>query len=365
MQSGRFSRYLDEFVDVASTQDQLAVLLDLFPPAEKRSRPVLIPTSDADVQVVIDNASELARRYSFQDSYKDGTAAKILAKNSFYELCERHSVRFPRIWNVPKEQMRSLLPELSFPCIIKPARIHDIKRWMRGRKVWIVRDPEDYEQTVESFPDDAGIMLVQEIVPGPESEITLCCFHRDRLGHERQAFMARKLRQFPPGFGSASLVESRAEPETERISKEFLANLDYHGIAALEFKRHAENGELYIIEVNVRPSLWFALSSAAGRDTVLAAYAELSGMEEPLAEFPQRQSCRWRYNPKDMASAIFYRLRPGFVLPPPEVHLPQAPSCKVWAVFADDDPRPVIGELANWAVKLQGRFAEALLGGRR
>ena len=346
-QAGRFSRYLSRCILTRTAEERLDVLLQLYPEADANGRPVLIPTSDQDVQLVLDHADDLSRRYAFQESYKDGTAARIMSKDSFYELCAESHVEFPPIWKSRREDLLDLLPGVTFPCLIKPARIHDIKNEMRGRKVWIIRDEEEFRREAKSIPPRAGTLLVQQIVPGPESQITLCCVHVDRQGFARQVFTARKLRQFPPGFGSASLVESSPEPETAAVSTELLSSMGYSGIAALEFKRHPQTGKLNIIEINVRPSLWFALSEASGRETVLSAFRELAGHGNAEQERPQIQGVRWRYLSKDIASTLFYRLRPNFVLPPPRVPRGGEVKERVGAVFAQRDPVPVLGELLN------------------
>ena len=364
-QPGRFSHYLHRCILTRTEQERLDALLRIYPETEEDGRPVLIPTSDQDVQLILDHADQLARRYAFQDSYKDGTAARIMSKDSFYELCAENRVEFPAIWKSRREDLPDLLPEIGFPCLIKPARIHDIKREMRGRKVWIMRDAEEFRQKAASIPEKAGTLLVQQIIPGPESQITLCCVHMDRQGAARQVFTARKLRQFPPGFGSASLVESAPEPETIRISTELLSSIGYSGIAALEFKRHPETGKLCMIEVNVRPSLWFALSEASGRRTVLSAFNELASIPDTVPEQPQVHGVRWRYFSKDVASALFYRAHPNFVLPAPSVPRSSKASGRVGAVFARKDPAPVLGELLNALSKSVARAASAFFRGAR
>src|SRR5690606_18413526 len=98
----------------------------------------------------------------------------------------------------------------------------------------------------------------------------------------------------------------------------FLGALGYRGIAAVEFKRDL-HGALKMIEINVRPSLWFSLTSAAGKRPVLAAYHDLAGSSHPLAEGQQENGVRWRYFLKDAWSSLFYLLNRGFLLPPPDV----------------------------------------------
>ncbi|MHA6334518.1 carboxylate--amine ligase [Qipengyuania sp. CAU 1752] len=344
-QSGSTSRYLASVTQPADDAALLAHLHGLSRDFEGRgiARAVIIPTSDQHVEFVLRHLSDLEDRFLFQDSYRDGLAASIMAKDSFYRLCEQHSVKYPVLRETSADGLPACVGSIPFPWIVKPAEIHLVKREMRGEKGWIVRNAAELQATIPKIPAGAQTLLVQEIVPGPESNITLCCGWFEGDGTVRQMFTARKLRQYPPGFGSASLVQSCPELESAAIMQRLLFGIDYRGVAAAEFKRHPDTGELSIIEINVRPSLWFSISEDAGRPVVLETYRTLAGMPS-LSEAPQRDGVRWRYWVKDIASATFYRRQSGFVLPPPDLDAVGPATKQISAVHAKDDPRPYSSE---------------------
>ena len=142
---------------------------------------------------------------------------------------------------------------------------------MAGRKVFIAKNAEEFRR-VAAAACCGGRWLVQEIIPGPESAITVFGGYIAKDGGVRQAFTGRKLRQYPPGFGSASLARSEKLEETRRLSEGFLSAAGFRGIASAEFKYDERDGKLKIIEVNPRPALWFALSHHAGKRIALAAF---------------------------------------------------------------------------------------------
>jgi predicted ATP-grasp superfamily ATP-dependent carboligase len=247
--------------------------------------------------------------------------------------------------------------------MIKPARIQDVKHVMAGQKGWIVRSRLEFEEVLPKIPSEAGTLLLQEIVPGPESNITLWCGYLDATGEVRQRFTARKLRQYPAGFGSASLVQSEACPETAEIAEALLSKLGYRGIAAAEFKRHPDTGELKIIEVNPRPSLWFSVATAAGVPLIETAVAD--AFEKPLPpKAIQKDGILWRYRSKDLASQAFYIWKKDFVLPPPDLAMKAPVTGHADVTGAWDDPAPVFAELANYARKFLNRLVSKLDHGR-
>lgn len=318
-------------------------------------KPVLIPTSDQDLEFIINNCDKLAGEFAFQASYADGNAANILNKSRFYRLCDKHDVIYPALHEVTLDGLGALKHSLSYPVIIKPSRIHDLKTEMAGKKGWIVRHEDQFARVVKSIPGHAGTLLAQEVVPGPESEISLFTGYFDQQGRVHQPFTCRKLRQFPPGFGSASLVISEDEPETRRIAEKFLREIGFRGIAAVELKKDPATGQRKMIEINPRPSLWFSASTAARKSIALAAYCDLTGAMPLPMEQNQQNGVLWRYPMKDSYSALFYRLKRGFVLPPPDVGSAARATKHVFPVSESDDQAPVIAEYMTYLGKGMGR----------
>ena len=332
---------------------RLQRLLELFP--ADQPAPVLIPTSDQDIDFVIRHADVLRGRFLFQGSYVDGVCDRVFGKAPFYAACREFGLDAPAYLEAPVGELAGLRDRIVFPCLIKPSEIHAVKGYMAGRKVLIARTVEAFDAIVADLPVTPMVWVVQEIVPGPESNITLWCAWLDRDGRPRQAFTARKLRQFPPGFGSASLVASAADEETRELSERLLTGIGFRGIAAAEFKRDPRDGRLKAIEVNARPSLWFAASTAAGRTVALAAYRDLAG-ETPPPETPQRNGVRWRYILKDLYAALFYLRSRDFILPAPDPGVAGPVTGRVYPVFDVSDLRPTLDEMLNYVVKFFRRL---------
>ena len=332
---------------------RLQRLLEMFPADEPA--PVLLPTSDQDIDFVIRHADVLRGRFLFQESYVDGVCDRVFGKAPFYAACRAFGLDAPAYREAPVDELSGLRDQIVFPCLVKPSEIHTVKDYMAGRKVLIARTVEQYDAIVTALPATPMVWVVQEIVPGPESNITLWCAYMDREGRPRQAFTARKLRQFPPGFGSASLVASVTDEETRMLSERLLTGIGFRGIAAAEFKRDPRDGRLKAIEVNARPSLWFAASTAAGRTVALAAYRDLAG-EAPPPETPQRNGVRWRYILKDVYAALFYLRTRDFILPAPDLDMAGPVTGRVYPVLDLSDLRPTVDEMLNYGDKFFRRL---------
>lgn len=333
---------------------RLARLLEAFP--EGGSRAVLIPTSDQDIDFVVRHRETLSSRFVTAPCYTDGAYARVLSKASFYAACLEADVPTPSYWEARTGDLAALREKIVYPCLVKPSEIHEVKAFMAGRKVLLAPDAASFDAIVSMLPDKDVIWLVQEIIPGPESSITLFAAYFDGDGKPRQAFTARKLRQFPPGFGSASLVSSETLEETRVLSERLLAAIGFRGIGAAEFKRDPRDGRLKAIEVNARPSLWFSLTTACGKEITLDAWRDLSG-QSPLADSAQRDGVRWRYLFKDFYSALFYLNDRSFILPRPEIAPASLFQEQVTPVLDFSDPLPSLDELLTYIRKAVRRIS--------
>ena len=305
--------------------------------------PLLLPTSDVWIEAVIAGMGRSPALFHSFPSYA-GVAGQLLDKLDFQALCEKHGMATPGLWRVEgADQLAALADRLPYPCILKPALIHRAKHFLRGEKVLLARTRQEYLGHVAAMPPGLGDWFVQEIIPGPESNITLFGGYIDRKGIARQACTVRKLRQYPAGFGSASLVASQPCDETRELTLGFLRDIGFRGICGAEYKRDPRDGRLKIIEINPRPTLWFQVIHDAGCRVVEAACRDMAGLE-PLPEVGQRRDVRWRYLLKDMSSARFYRRQSDFVFPAPDVSMADGMAARSWPVFSSSDPMPALAE---------------------
>ncbi|RIJ20459.1 hypothetical protein D1224_15175 [Henriciella barbarensis] len=346
---GLRSRFLTDHIAEKSAEARVAAVIKRGSSYQSK-KPELIVTSDQDLAAVSANASALSKVVELPKSYKDGLAIRLMDKGQLYSICDTFGVSYPKIWRSTLSEAKSLKDSIAYPCMIKPARIHEVKHLMKGQKGWVVKEAGDFEATIRSIPDEIDLILVQEIVAGPESEIMLWAGHIDENGRVRQRFTARKLRQYPPGFGSASLVQSEVCGETASIAEQLLLGLGYEGVAAAEFKREPATGKLSLIEINPRPSLWFSVSTYSN-SKIVESYLNSDRDTETSSSARQLDGVRWRYWLKDVASRLFYATHRDFILGAPNSERSGPARAHTSAVFSITDPRPALSEIASYAAK--------------
>ncbi|HUG91875.1 MAG TPA: hypothetical protein VML55_13640 [Planctomycetaceae bacterium] len=272
--------------------------------------PVLFPTSDAMVLTVAKHRAELEKHYRIPASLAPGTVESFVDKRTFSNLCRRHGIAAPRTaFHASPEDLLAAAVEFQFPLILKPATGHLWHARLKGAKLLVLHSLEELREALSRFGADAGEFMLQELVPGDESNIWVAGVYIKADGTVGACFTGRKLRQHPPDFGSASLAESCLNEEIERLSLDLLSALGFRGICGTEFKYDARDDTFKIIEINQRQTLWFGLIAASGIDINYLAYCDLAGLPCEQAA-PQQDGVKWAYLEKDLLSALHF-LRGG------------------------------------------------------
>ncbi|MGE3512977.1 MAG: ATP-grasp domain-containing protein, partial [Vicinamibacterales bacterium] len=147
---------------------------------------------------------------------------------------------------------------LSYPVVVKPRRSR-----VRGESGWVscsvayVDTPEALALLVSKMPRGAFPLALQERIHGAGMGVFLC-----RLGGRVIArFSHRRIREKPPTGGVSVLCESTPmDPEALAAAEALLVELDWQGVAMVEFKVDDRDGRPKLMEINGR--FWGSLQLA-------------------------------------------------------------------------------------------------------
>lgn len=332
--------------------------------AERRP-PFLLPCNDKFAEFVSVRRSELEPDFVFVLSPPDLFEA-LLDKAGTYELAARTGLAVPRTVNVvaepgtakvvagPGNGGRSIPDGFPFPALLKPAMTYTLWGLTRG-KVLVVRNPDEAGRALASLPAGVAFAL-QEVIPGGDDRLIFYNTYRDRSGQALAEFVSRKIRQYPPGFGTATLFESYVDEEVLETGRRLFDGIGHRGLGSAEFKRDARDGRLKLIEVNPRLWLFHPLSVPAGVDFVLTAYRDATG-QSVASQTQAAKTVKWLLLLRDLAVSLFY-WRDGRLTIRDWLASYRGPMVK--ALWSIDDPLPFLWSLWKVAVKAarraSGRF---------
>ena len=273
--------------------------------------PVLIPADDPHCDFLCAHHEQLRQSCLVPEGYRPEVAGSFVDKRRFYQRCHALGIDLPRtLFPADLAELEESSRDLLFPAILKPAHSHLWRKAFRGKKVIEVGSRDELLGAFRSLGDLRSGMTVQEVVPGAEREIFVCAAYFGRDGAPRALLTARKARQYPPDFGSGSLLRSEWRSDVADLSVDLVRTLGYKGICGTEYKPDPRDSKWKLIEVNPRPTLWFALCRAAGCDVVFHAYCDLIGQPIPPQLDGHREGVYWQYFLRDLLS-LGHRLRQG------------------------------------------------------
>jgi D-aspartate ligase len=190
--------------------------------------------------------------------------------------------------------------ELRFPMILKPRYAPEFRRRFRVQ----VLEAHDAEELRRQWELAAPYRpQLSEVIPGGDDRIWTLGSYRDAEGRPLASFTGRKLRQWPPRFGTARSAEAHWDPDLAARGHALLDELGFHGISQLESKRDPRDGRDYLIEVNPRSWLWVGLATAVGVNLPYVAWRDMAGL--PAAMAPgHRSGLRWTLLTKHLAGSV-------------------------------------------------------------
>jgi predicted ATP-grasp superfamily ATP-dependent carboligase len=170
----------------------------------------------------------------------------------------------------------------------------------------MVRDDAELGRQVGPIVGIGLPILVTEFISGPDDRFCSYYSYLDENGLPLFHFTKRKLRQFPPRFGTGTYHVTEWQPEVAEVGLRFFQGVGLRGLGNVEFKRDERDGQLKLIECNARFTMATAQVRRAGIDLALVAYARLTGQALPRMD-TFRDGVRLWYPGLDLRAMRQYR----------------------------------------------------------
>jgi predicted ATP-grasp superfamily ATP-dependent carboligase len=261
-------------------------------------RALLLPCSDDWTRAVAALPSDVRERFPSPLAPLE-TLEKFLDKERFAALVEEVGVPHPRTSMLLRDASD---PLAGFEFETDGARLFlkppDSQQFVRhfGVKAFSVEGEADAQARLEEIWN-AGIesMLLQEYVPGPASSHYFIDGFVAADGRTIARLARRRLRMYPRDFGNSTyhvtVPLAEVAEALEHLDRLF-SRTSFRGIFSAEFKRDERDGELKILEMNVRPWWYVHFASTCGVDVCELAHREARGLPlEPSDAYTIGASC--------------------------------------------------------------------------
>lgn len=239
-------------------------------------KPVLFPSADGYVEFIDKYASILKEYYLFNQT-EDRIHTKVMDKKTLHSIAKEHNVLVPETVKVDEENFRDKVEEyIKFPCLVKPTDSPAFVSKFR-RKLFKVYNMEELDEAVKKANDANLEVIIQRIIPGFDDHMHTFDAYLNKDSKVTHWATCQKYRQFPINFGASVYTGQKFVPELYEIGGRFLESIGYKGFGEIEFKKDAETGKFYLIEINTRTTNLNSLLFKAGLNMPYIAYRELVG----------------------------------------------------------------------------------------
>lgn len=261
------------------TQDERIVSELLRWGSAQKERPVLFAQTDGDLLLVSRHRAALAGAFRFLVA-DPILVEDLVDKERFQVLAERLGLDVPRAATLPSTGTPQVPPGLRLPLIAKPLTrrgLVDVDE--HGKAVRV--DTRAGLEALWTRTSARGVdLLLQELVPGPESRVESWHAYIDTAGAVVGDFCGEKIRTWPPEYGHSTAVRITSTADVARAGAAVVARLGLRGLVKVDFKRDPA-GVLRLLEVNPRATLWHHPGAVAGVNLAALVYADLTGLPRP------------------------------------------------------------------------------------
>lgn len=213
-------------------------------------------------------------------------------------------------------EVKYLSKNIEYPVVVKP------RKSSGSRGITYVFPGSDLVNKYEAVHKEYPFPLLQEYIP-QENRVQLQILLLINKNKEIIACCTQEfLRQYPVNGGPGTLWKTISLPELELKSMQFLKDLNWYGIACVEYVIDPRNGEPKFMEIN--PRFWGTLNLSIQVDVnfpLLLVKMALGEDLDPVYNKRLEEYCQW-FLPGDILNFVFnknrFKQKVGYLFNRPE-----------------------------------------------
>ena len=300
------SKACDEKIVVKDyKENEQGFIHDLISYASKQEhKPVLFPCADPYVELIDRYYQKLSEVFLL--TYRTpGLATQVLDKSSVDALALQHGLKIPATFHQDDINLLKKVNEVGYPFVIKGAISSEFVKTFRV-KLFVVNSDEELFDKVKLAKEKGVDVIIQQMIPGFDDHMYTYDAYVNAQGEVIAATSCQKLRQYPINYGASVYTKHHFVQELHDIGAPFLSAIQWSGFAEIEFKKHSQTGEFYMIEVNVRTTNLNELLRKVGINFPYLGYAEAIGLPLESTLVNQTQPYVFWYMYEDGLAILHY-----------------------------------------------------------
>lgn len=254
---------------------------------ERKNIDVLMPISEETYIISKYKASIRKAKVPVPD-YDSITLANN--KSKLLAFADSLGINIPQTYRIKKiDEITKVSEIIDYPAVIKLVEGRGSKglQYVYSKSELV----EKYKQTAKRFNlNESNYPLIQQFLKGPGYGVSML-FNQ---GDARASFTHKRIREYPFNGGPSTARISTKYPQIEKFARTLLEEMNWHGVAMVEFKYDDLTKKPYLLEVN--PRFWGSLNQAisAGVEFPYLLYKmALEGDVKPVFNYAEGIKSRW------------------------------------------------------------------------
>ena len=292
------SRYCERAIQYPNPADDVEAFI--------RSLSQHIENYDIDVLLPISDITSLSIAASEDTFSKQCTLPFHKGEQLFSAADKAHIVSLCRTLNVPHPEtiivnnsLQTVELDFDFPIVIKPtrSRVRVDNKWY-STSVSYAHSKEDLQRQLASLPPHTFPVMLQRRIEGPGLGVFACADHGKIIACSSH----KRIREKPPSGGVSVVSKSISVPEeTLSYAEALLEELDWTGVAMVEFKVAEDTGVPYVMEINGRfwGSLQLAIDAGVDYPSILVSLMAGNTRLPALSDYKTGIHNRWLWGDVD------------------------------------------------------------------
>jgi len=218
---------------------------------------LLIGCADHYVRLIVSNKEVLKNKFVLP--YTDlEVLNKIVLKETFYELCEKNNIDYPKTFVYKKGDSFDFDLDFNYPVILKPSdSVLYFKASFEGQyKVYTINNKEEMIATLKKIYEAGykGNMIIQDRIPGYDNkmyDLHVFCGKNKKVQYMNLGNVLLE-EHTPKGLGSNAATITIYNEELMLKIKNLLESIGYEGWADCDLKYDERDKKIKIFEINIR-----------------------------------------------------------------------------------------------------------------
>lgn len=218
-------------------------------------------------------------------------------KRKTFEFAQKLNIPIPTTFKLNTlDEINDLAKNISYPCVIKKTNYNESGVIYCNNKDELIKN---YSLLCRKRKEEMSLPIVQEYIVGPGTGYYGLYDNGKCVGY----FMHQRIHEFPITGGASTLAKSVFDPELKILGDKLLRNMNWHGVAMVEFKKDLKDGKFKLMEIN--PKFWgsFELSHKSGINFAYLNYLVAMQQQVPESKYENNVYFRWTL-PDDL---LWYR----------------------------------------------------------